>query len=280
MSDAHEPEDPAGIRVTSHAEMLYLSAVRLLSERPDAARPEAASAFVVENTPEELFLVCARHSVEGIARTTVHLYTGESLNAVGAPVTYEIHSTDKFWTFHPDGAVDVAVGRFDRIADFFQAQDQPYFVGRIKTADFYQPPPPGKGSFTDKFWHPLPLDEVLIVGYPQDYRDTPTSLPILRRGRIATPLWLDHEGRPVFLVDAAANKGSSGGPVAYVEEEHHFGKTMHDGTGKVVLLGVFSETLPPSALQVTAGKGQPATPPNLGAVYKAHTILEAIRAVV
>lgn len=277
MSDIAEPEEPSGIRITSHAEILYFSAIRLLSERRNATRPEAATGFVVADETEERFLVAARHSIEGVVRTTLHLYTGESVNSMGAPVTYEIRDGDNFWSFHPDSSVDIAVGRFEPICDFFEKQQMPFVVGRIMTSDFYQPIPPGAGSFTDKFWHPLPLDEVLIVGYPQDYRDTPTSLPILRRGRIATPLWLNHEGRPVFLVDTAANHGSSGGPVAYVEEEHHVGKGMYEGTGKVVPLGVFSETFPARAIEVSAADGQPVRPPNLGAVYKAHTILEAIR---
>jgi|GEM_PF-4730770 len=271
-------EDPAGVRVTSHAEMLYLSAIRLLSERVGVVRPEAATGFVVVHEGDERFLVTARHVVEGVARTTIHLYTGDSVHTIGSPLTYEIHAEDKFWTFHPDSSVDVAVGRFEPISDFFDKYGQQFIVGATKTTDFYRPAPPGVGSFTDKFWHPLPLDEVLIVGYPQDYRDIPTSLPILRRGYIATPLWLDHEGRPVFVVDAAANRGGSGGPVAYVEEEHNVGKHMYDGTGKVVLLGVFSEVFPPRVLGVNVTDGEPLRPPNLGAVYKAHTILETIEA--
>jgi hypothetical protein len=279
MTETPEGEEqPSGVRVTSHAEMLYLSTIRLLSERVGTARPEAATGFVVVDEDDERFLVTARHVVEGVAHTTIHLYTGDSVHTIGSPLTYEIQAEDNFWTFHPDRSVDVAVGRFEPISDFFDDHEEQFIVGATKIKDFHREPPPGVGSFTDKFWHPLPLDEVLIVGYPQDYRDIPTSLPILRRGHIATPLWLDHEGRPVFLVDAAANFGASGGPVAYVEEEHNVGKHMYEGTGKVVLLGVFSEVFPARTRAMNATEGEPQRPPNLGAVYKAHTILETIEA--
>ncbi|HSY47277.1 MAG TPA: trypsin-like peptidase domain-containing protein [Thermoanaerobaculia bacterium] len=279
MTDSPEAEEePTGVRVTSHAEMLYLSAIRLLSERIGAVRPEAATGFVVVNEGGERFLVTARHAIESVACTTLFLYTGDSVHTIGSPLAYEIRAADSFWTFHPDPSVDVAVGRFEPISDFFAKLDEQFIVGATKTTDFHRQPPIGVGGFTDKFWHPLPLDEVLIVGYPRDYRDIPTSLPILRRGRIATPLWLDHEGRPVFVVDSAADRGSSGGPVAYVEEEHKVGKYMCEGTGKVVLLGIFSERFPPRAHAVSVTEGEPLRPPNLGAVYKAHTILETMSA--
>ena len=193
---------------------------------------------------------------------------------MGAAIPYEMKVDE--WTFHADGSVDVAVAPFEPISEFFDRLGTSFTVGSIKTSDFQPKSEPGVGSFTDKFWHPLPLDEVLMVGYPQDYRDIPTSLPLLRRGRIATPLWLDHEGRPVFLIDTSAAHGASGGPVAYVEEEHHVGKTMYEGTGKVVLLGVFSEVFPARSREVTAVEGQPQRPPGLGAAYKAHTVLETL----
>ena len=38
-------------------------------------------------------------------------------------------------------------------------------------------------------------------------------MPILRRGTTATPIALNFEGRPEFLIDAAVYPGSSGSPV-------------------------------------------------------------------
>jgi len=267
-----------GIRVTSHAEMLYMSTIRVLTERVGATRPESGAAFVVSDEGNERFLVTARHVVSGVARLTLHLYTGDSVHTIGAPLRYEVGGDEQFWVYHADSDVDVAVARFEPIADLFERNNEDFFAGALPFSSFQPKFQPGRESFTDKFWRPLPLDEVLLVGYPNDYRDVSTSLPLLRRGRIATPLWLDHEGRPVFLVDSTAAHGTSGGPVAYVEEEHHVGRTMHEGTGKITLLGVFSEVLPLRAPGVRAADGVPQRPPNVGAAYKAYTILEAIAA--
>ena len=96
----------------------------------------------------------------------------------------------------------------------------------------------------------------------------------MRRGVTATPLWLDHEGRRVFLVDTSASHGTSGGPIVYVEERQKSGSTMYLDSGKIVLLGVFSEVLPPKS--GTAPPHAVLRPPNLGAAYKAEVISEVI----
>ena len=57
------------------------------------------------------------------------------------------------------------------------------------------------------------LEEVLFVGYPSGVWDQVNLMPIMRRGTTATPMVLDFEGRPEFLIDAAVYPGSSGSPV-------------------------------------------------------------------
>src|SRR5258706_8047101 len=69
-----------GIAVTSHAEMLYLSTIRLVSER--AGVQEVGSAFSIADENDERFLVTARHVVDAVKRTTLHLYTGTSVQSL------------------------------------------------------------------------------------------------------------------------------------------------------------------------------------------------------
>ena len=57
------------------------------------------------------------------------------------------------------------------------------------------------------------LEEILFVGYPNGVWDHVNLMPIMRRGTTATPIALDFEGRPEFLIDAAVYPGSSGSPV-------------------------------------------------------------------
>jgi hypothetical protein len=270
-NEVAEQED--GVAVSSFAELLYLSTVRVLTSR-DQDAPHAGSAFVVADEGSR-FLVTAAHLVRNTDTSTIHVYTASRGPRFGAPAQYQIRRQDEFWHFHTDPDVDIAVGAFDEVADFLGRENRDLTINAISTTDFVPRWEDRRPTFTDPFWHPLPLDEVLLVGYPEDYRDRETSLPLLRRGRLATPIWLNHEGRPVFLVDTYAGRGTSGGPVAYVEEKHHIGNTMYGDTGKIVLLGVFSEVLP-AGRRIAIQDGQPGQPPNLGAAYKAHLINEVI----
>jgi hypothetical protein len=48
----------------------------------------------------------------------------------------------------------------------------------------------------------VPVEDLLIVGYPAGISDTVNNVPVLRRGITATPAYLDFEGRQEFLIDA------------------------------------------------------------------------------
>lgn len=267
-------EERTGVAVTSFAELLYLSTIRILSTHADEESPHAGSAFVVSHR-DSRFLVSAAHLVRDADSVTVHVYTAVEGPKFGMAAPYQLRRQDDFWHFHTDPDVDIAVGAFDPLADFLGQENANLTINAISTEDFVTPWENRTPTLFDPFWHPLPLDEVLLVGYPDDYRDRETSLPLLRRGRLATPIWLNHENRPVFLVDTYAGRGTSGGPVAYVEEQHQVGRTMYGDTGKIVLLGVFSEKLP-TGRTVPNQDGRPGHPPNLGAAYKAHLIIEII----
>lgn len=57
------------------------------------------------------------------------------------------------------------------------------------------------------------VEAVTLLGYPDGFYDEYNYLPIARRGTTATPIWVDWNGKPEFLVDIAGFKGNSGGPV-------------------------------------------------------------------
>lgn len=57
------------------------------------------------------------------------------------------------------------------------------------------------------------LESVTFVGYPNGIWDKANLLPVARRGATASPLAIDFENTPCFLIDASVFGGSSGSPV-------------------------------------------------------------------
>ena len=110
-----------------------------------------------------------------------------------------------------------------------------------------------------------PADTVSVVGFPFGIR-TGGSLAIWATGFVATEPDLDHEGRPVFLIDCRARQGQSGSAVI----AHRSGGmvTLEDGSSAVFqgpvsrFLGVYS--------------GRINLESDLGIVWKAHAIQELV----
>ncbi len=128
------------------------------------------------------------------------------------------------------------------------------------------------------------IELVTFIGYPNALYDTVNMTPIARRGWTATPISLDHNGKPMFLIDASVFPGSSGSPVFVVNPGSYTdrqGNLIFGGGPRIVLLGIVAAVY----LHATTGELVPALNlpkvavkqvMNLGIVYKMRTIVEAI----
>lgn len=261
------------VKPTSLAEVAYLSTIRVVATKQDGLC-RISSGFVIVDAAE-LFLVTARHAVESADVVTLYFYPGtDDGPTLSNHIPRDVRDVSSFFVFHPQPDIDVAVGRLHGVVQAMRNDGESIFVRGIWSESFALKWSQGDPTISDPFVRPRPLDEVQIVGYPNNYRDFHTGLPIMRRGLIATPLWLDFGGEPIFLIDTTACHGTSGGPVFFVEEMQKVGKTMHGDSGNLMLLGVFTEALPMKS--IGARSGEKLLPPNLGAAVKAHTILETI----
>lgn len=131
-------------------------------------------------------------------------------NSGGGPDYGKFHDVvfdqdfEKGWLPHPDPAVDLVIFPLAKILETLAAGgNSPYTTSAdVKTI-------PTDEIFKDL----LPLEDVLIVGYPDGISDIRNNIPVFRRGITATPVNIDFEGRKEFLIDAAIFPGSSGSPV-------------------------------------------------------------------
>lgn len=60
-------------------------------------------------------------------------------------------------------------------------------------------------------WDALtPIEEIIMIGYPNGIWDSVNNLPISRKGITATHSAVDYEGKTQFVIDASVYPGSSG----------------------------------------------------------------------
>lgn len=127
------------------------------------------------------------------------------------------------------------------------------------------------------------IEQVTFIGYPDGLYDTVNMTPIARRGWTATPMSLDYEGEPIFLIDASVFEGSSGSPVFLVNVggyTNRHGALIFDGP-RVVLLGIVASAYDRNTtgeLIFVRSRSLVSMDQalNLGVVYKTRTILETI----
>lgn len=135
------------------------------------------------------------------------------------------------------------------------------------------------------------VEEIMMVGYPNGLWDAKHNMPIFRKGITATPVWLNHNGKKEFMIDAACFPGSSGSPVFICNPgQYHdkHGNTYFGGT-RLYLLGILYAgpqlTITGDIKIVTIPDSQMVPqsvshiPNNLGYVIRSERILELVNVI-
>jgi hypothetical protein len=102
--------------------------------------------------------------------------------------------------------------------------------------------------------------------------------PVIRRGTTATPIQLDYDGRPAFLIDVSVFPGSSGSPV------FSYDLAINGNIAGIRLLGILAEVFCRTEVGEVRSLPAPTSTSfvalqqmiDLGVVFKSHLILETI----
>jgi hypothetical protein len=124
----------------------------------------------------------------------------------------EMSSLPGKWIGHPDPKVDLAIIPTADLIRTLQAQGKKPFLVSLDQAII--PTPDILSSLT-------PVEDVLVVGYPDGIWDSYNNSPIFRRGITATAPYLSFNGNTEFLIDCSIFPGSSGSPVFLFNEGSH-----------------------------------------------------------
>lgn len=222
------------------------------------------------------FLVTNKHVFDGLDALTIRLVkrTADGQPSIGAATQVTIEGfNDQIWQGHPDPAVDVGVMPLQQVLEAMDNQGGPAFF-RVLSPEVSLNPKATKDLDA--------IEDVLFVGYPAGIFDKSNFTPVVRRGITATPLALDYEGHPAFLVDASVFPGSSGSPVFIVNHGSYSPRSGGLVVGnRLLFLGVLAAVHThqiegdasslPAGLVVTVDEAL-----DLGIVYKARTVDECI----
>lgn len=177
-------------------------------------------------------IVTNKHVIIDALRGTLNLKTLDSSDNFnyGNFEKVEIDFFKKYWIFHPDSNVDLAIMPIMPLIKNFEARKKKIAYAAY---DEYQIP-------NDSISRSLSaIEEILMIGYPFGLRDIVNDVPIVRKGITATPHFLNYNSTKEFLCDLPVYPGSSGSPIIILNSGNYSNRKGGTIIGtRLLLLGI------------------------------------------
>jgi hypothetical protein len=273
------------MQVKTIAEQLFFTTVRIDTVTANGGQGSGTGFFFVHKlaSVDYLFVVTNKHVVNDMREGRFSfLKQKDGLPTLGDGFTLNIGPQDwsNMWFGHPDQNVDIAICPLVPLLNFVkQEHGTDLFFRAVETSMI---PTEEQARELDA------VEPVTFVGYPNGVWDSKNLLPVARRGTTASPIEVDFEGSPRFLVDASVFGGSSGSPVFILNQGSFATKDGGFVVGSRfhfvgVIAAVFFRThlnqiIPvpiPTQVQPMAQQQEMI---DLGIVFKARTVVETIEA--
>ncbi len=178
-------------------------------------------------------LVTNRHVAVAPGPGSFSLASGDGVGGpkLGERVDFAHSDFGSLWTVHPNAEVDVAATFLGPFVNSAASAGKSMFFRSVS----------GEICPTDEVaTNDLDaIEPVVFVGYPNALFDKVNLTPIARRGHTATPVALDYNGQPSFLIDASVFPGSSGSPV-FIHNEYGYrsGDSFQLGASRLLFVGI------------------------------------------
>lgn len=176
-------------------------------------------------------IVTNKHVISGAVTGIFHItIADENGNPIlGNYEKVKFDDFEKIWIKHPSFDIDLAILPIAPILMKMRSTGkEPYFIPLDKNI-----------LPTNELLEELsPMEDIVMIGYPNGLWDRKHNLPIIRKGITATHPKLNYNGKMEFLIDAACFPGSSGSPVFLANLGSFTGKNGSLMAGfRIALLG-------------------------------------------
>ena len=170
-----------GLRLS---DKLMYSTMRIISKKADEWY--SGTGFVFRTEDNIPVIVSNKHVIDGFNIGQFVMTQGDEYNepAIGKVINFEVKDFSKQWILHPDSKVDLAVMPLRVVAHEWSKREVKPFYTSIDSSTIP----------TDQEWDQfIPLEDILMIGYPNGLGDSFNSLPLFRKGITATHPAINYE---------------------------------------------------------------------------------------
>lgn len=162
---------------------------------------------------ENYYLISNKHIVDGCTEFEfkVPMYGDDKI------VTTKIEITPSSHSLYDIGVICI---------NSIMSSKYKYNIKFIEISDFYN----------DQSFKFSNIENVIMLGYPQEIKGDPLGCPIINSGITATPISRKYNNQEIFLTDILSFPGSSGSPIFIRHNDvyifvgiHYASATMDDG---------------------------------------------------
>ena len=270
------------MQVDSIAENLFFTTVKIDTVANSGGHGSGTGflyAHRLSDTEHAIFVVTNKHVVNGMRTGSLTFHKGKDGKPdIGNGFRLDIQDWPQAWFGHPSPDIDIAITPFIPLETFIREQNGVQLFFRCIDS--------GMLPSADQLEQMDAIEPITFIGYPNGVWDEANLLPIARRGTTATPLTVDFERTPRFIIDASVFGGSSGSPVFVLNQGMYTDKRGNTTVGsRVLFVGVvaavffrtelnqiISVPIPTAVLPMAQQREMI----DLGIVFKARTVVEAI----
>jgi len=264
---------------TSISEQLLFTTVRI-DTKDFSGKDFFGTGFIIDYINKKgqqvPFLVTNKHVVKDAKLGSLTFLKKENNAPVfGKTQTIQFKNFENMWHGHVSDEIDVSVMPLGPALNQLETNGTPVYFISLPMNSIPSP---------EAFQNLDAVEEIIIVGYPKALRDKFNLTPITRKGITATPVFIDYESKPIFLIDAPVYEGSSGSPVFLLNLGSYHTKKGDTVMGdRMMLLGIvaesfyYFETVSKSTEVKSKRISQARRFLDIGVVYKSPVILETIK---
>lgn len=215
------------------SDKLMYSTVKINCKKKDGWY--SGTGFVFRTEDNIPVIVSNNHVIDGSLIGQFIMTEGDEYNepAIGKTIKFEVKNFSKQWIPHPVSQIDLAVMPLRVVANEWSKRGQRPFFTAI-----------GSGTIPiDQEWKQfIPLEDIVMIGYPNGLEDSFNNLPLFRKGITASHPAINYEGKEEFVIDTGIYPGSSGSPVFLLTTEfYEKSREIQRGPDHVRLLGIVQE---------------------------------------